>query len=96
MSEASETTRMSIGEHLDELRRRIIFALLYLTVGVTISMIYGTDLVDWALQPHYRALRAAQRDRHITRMEETLQKLQGLTSVMPDSSVLRLRRHPSR
>lgn len=76
--------RMTFGDHLEELRRRIIFALIYLTVGVTISMIYGKEIMELTLRPHYRALSAAQRNRLIGRMEKTLSRLESeLTGVVP-------------
>ena len=49
--------RMTFGEHLEDLRLRIIYSLLYLLVGVTISMIYGKQLMEVALQPHADAAR---------------------------------------
>ena len=64
--------RMTFGEHLEELRRRIIFSLLYLTVGVGICFTYGQELLEWTLQPHNRAFSAAQRDRLVARMTKTV------------------------
>jgi Tat protein translocase TatC len=75
--------RMTFGEHLEDLRLRIIYCLLYLLVGVTISMIYGKQLMEVALQPHYRAIRAAERNRTASRMEKTVARLDELTSVKP-------------
>jgi Tat protein translocase TatC len=75
--------RMTFGEHLEELRKRIIFCLIYLAVGVTISLVYGKQLMEWTLGPHYHAIRAAQRDRLVAHMEKTLHRLDELTSVEP-------------
>ena len=75
--------RMTFGEHLEELRNRILVALLYLAVGVTISMIYGSDLMEWTLKPHYHALSVAQRGRVIAHMQKTVSRLDELTSVAP-------------
>lgn len=75
--------RMTFGEHLEELRRRIIFALLYLAGGVVLSLAYGSQLMEYALEPHFRAFRAAQRDRIVTRMERTADRLAELASVEP-------------
>lgn len=79
--------RMTFGEHLEELRRRIIFALIYLGVGLGITLAYGTQLMEWTLQPHYRAFGAAQRNRLIARMEQTVARLDRLTSVAPEALV---------
>ena len=46
-------------------------------------MIYGKQLMEWTLGPHYHAIRAAQRDRLVAHMEKTLHRLDELTSVEP-------------
>ncbi len=48
--------RMTVGEHLEELRRRIIRALLGLAVGVAIAMAAGNHLVDALKHPYIRAM----------------------------------------
>jgi sec-independent protein translocase protein TatC len=73
--------RMTFGEHLEELRWRIIVSLCYLAVGVTIAFIYGEDLMRIALVPHQRAFSVAQRNRVISRMESQLDDLLPLTGM---------------
>ncbi len=75
--------RMTFGEHLEDLRRRIIFCLLWLLVGLSISMVYGQDLLQWVLVPHYTAVRTESRARLVRHMERTLHRVQMLTLVEP-------------
>jgi Tat protein translocase TatC len=71
--------RMTFGEHLEELRRRIIFCLIYLAVGVGICFAYGKPLLEWTLKPHQKAFAAAQRDRLVARMTKKVLVLDWLT-----------------
>jgi Tat protein translocase TatC len=75
--------RMTFGEHLEELRKRIIFSLLYLAGGLGITLAYGKELLEWTLGPHYQAVTAAQRDRLVNRMAKTVRRLDELTSAVP-------------
>ncbi len=51
-----DDTTMSFGEHLEELRKRLILALLGLTVGVTISLFFSNHLVHTMEIPVKNAL----------------------------------------
>lgn len=53
-----EQVHMSLGSHLDELRRRVIFALLGIVVAMGVSLYFGRDLVSILVEP----LNKAQRD----------------------------------
>jgi Tat protein translocase TatC len=75
--------RMTFGEHLEDLRRRILYCLLYLFAGVAISMIFGKDLLEWVLVPHYTAIRTESRVRLTRHMEKDLRRLGVLASVRP-------------
>lgn len=74
---------MTFGEHLEELRHRIIMCLIYLVVGVSISMAYGQELLQWVLVPHYTAVRTENRARLVRRMENNVARLRTITSVRP-------------
>jgi sec-independent protein translocase protein TatC len=50
---------MSLGDHLDELRRRVMRALLGVAVGVTITTIWGGYLFRLLCEPFYKARVAA-------------------------------------
>ncbi len=69
---------MTFGEHLEELRRRILWALLWLAVAVTISFIYGRGLLKWTMRPHEIAIRGAVRDRAGSILETKGQELLSL------------------
>src|SRR5688572_15218997 len=75
--------RMTFGEHLEDLRRRIIHSLIYLAVGLCITMTYGKELLEWTLGPHYQAISGARRDRLVARMEKNVRELRDLTSAAP-------------
>ncbi len=48
-------TRMSFGDHLDELRRRVIAALLGVGVVVGVCLVYGIEIFNWLCEPLYGA-----------------------------------------
>ena len=50
---------MSLGEHIEELRRRVIYALLGVVGAMLLTMYYGRDLVVFLAEPLNRAQRAA-------------------------------------
>ncbi len=47
---------MSLGDHLEELRARLILALLGLFLGMVVSLIFGTHLLRLIEWPYYRAM----------------------------------------
>jgi len=61
--------RMTFGEHLEELRRRIFIALLWLALAVAMSFVYGRGLLKWTMGPHEVAIRGAIRDHSIAVLE---------------------------
>ncbi len=70
--------RMTFGEHLDELRTRVIHSLVYLLGAVIICFTFGDELMSLAQWPHRDAIRDAKRDRLIARMVGRLEVLDGL------------------
>lgn len=54
---AVDRSRMSFGEHLDELRKRIIFALWGLLAGTVICYIFGEGIIETLTAPYYVAMR---------------------------------------
>lgn len=50
------TPSMTIGEHLEELRKRIMLALVGLVATMTVSMIYGKDLIRLIEYPFTQAM----------------------------------------
>ena len=49
-------THMSVGEHLDELRRRIIFSLAGLGVGMCVTVAFGKQILDFLKFPYEKAI----------------------------------------
>jgi hypothetical protein len=56
---AADEARMSFGDHLEELRRRIIFALLGLVAAIVVCLFFAQVLVGLLCQPLLVALRMA-------------------------------------
>ncbi len=48
---------MSFGDHLDELRRRLIYALLGSSIGVALGLYYADNIINFLYQPYLLALR---------------------------------------
>ena len=48
---------MSLGDHLEELRARLILAILGLAVGAVVSLIFGTHIVSFIERPYIKAMR---------------------------------------
>ena len=67
--------RMTFGEHLEELRRRVLFSLLYVFVGVVLALICEKKLMDITLQPHQRAFRKAQKTKLVERLNNQIREL---------------------
>ena len=53
---------MSLGDHLDELRARLILATIGLVVGTAASMVFGTHIVTFIEQPYIEAMRQRLKD----------------------------------
>lgn len=45
--------QMSFGEHLEELRRRLIYAILGIVAACCITLWYGRSIYDWLCEPLY-------------------------------------------
>jgi sec-independent protein translocase protein TatC len=56
---AADPRVMSFGEHLEELRRRLIRALIYITPVFAATLYWGNELLDFILQPARRQLHGA-------------------------------------
>jgi sec-independent protein translocase protein TatC len=52
-----ESSKMTFGEHLDELRRALLKAVTALVIGVLIGLIFGQSLVAYIQTPLQKALR---------------------------------------
>ena len=53
-----ETDRpMTLGQHLDELRRRVMRAVLYVLLGATVAYLFEDEIVGFILLPYWEVLR---------------------------------------
>src|SRR5207237_77406 len=50
--------RMTVGEHLEDLRRRIIFGLLGFAIALAVCLIFGDHVFVWFCKPLYQVLEA--------------------------------------
>ncbi len=56
-SDPSDTQpRMTLGEHLEELRRRLIYALVGLAVAMGVSLVFGKALIDLLAWPYVKVM----------------------------------------
>jgi sec-independent protein translocase protein TatC len=80
---------MSLGDHLEELRARLILALLGLAVGVVVSLIFGKFILRVIEWPYYAAVgsraQAEVLEKEIPRLEtETLALVETLFQTLTD------------
>jgi len=58
---------MSLGDHLEELRARLILALVGLTLGAIIALIVGTHIIRFIKRPYVSAMK-----QHATKVKKTV------------------------
>ena len=51
-------TTMSLGDHLEELRARLILAILGLIIGTVICLFFGRRIIHFIERPYYRITKA--------------------------------------
>jgi Tat protein translocase TatC len=66
-----DDVRMTLGEHLEELRRRVLYALLGLAAGMTATLIFCKPVLDLLQRPYVRVVRSLgqQPDLGVIRMQ---------------------------
>jgi sec-independent protein translocase protein TatC len=74
---------MSLGDHLEELRARIIWALLGLFVGMVVCMIFGTFIINFIELPYKWAMQEAGQNTAL----QSLSPADGFVSYMTISMV---------
>jgi len=57
-----ESSRMTLGEHLDELRVRLIRSAIAMTVVVAVAYVFYQPIVDVVLRPYHQAVERLQSD----------------------------------
>lgn len=84
MARDSNDQPMSLGAHLDELRRRLIMALLGVVPIFVIGLIYGKTLMDIIVDP----LRKAMRDEHIAGSMMATNPIEGFMTYLKIAALL--------
>lgn len=57
--ETPDVSQMSLGDHLDELRARLIRALIAVAIGLAVCLVFGMHIVKFLSQPVFSAMAAA-------------------------------------
>lgn len=67
-----EGSSMSFGDHLEELRKCLFRAVIWLAIGVAIGLYYGSEVVKFLEQPIQEALLRYYQDKSIAQLEANL------------------------
>jgi sec-independent protein translocase protein TatC len=62
---------MTLGEHLEDLRKRLIYAVVGLAVTMTVSMIWGKGILDLLQYPYNVVMRESKDQSHLTVLSST-------------------------
>ena len=54
--------RMTVGEHLDELRRRVLRSVIYLALALVVCLIFNQHIMGWIVSLPYEVLKELGRD----------------------------------
>ena len=73
-----ESQAMSLGDHIDELRKRLILAVLGAMIGIGIGLCYASSAIAWLRAPYEKVMREANLDPHL----QTITPTDGFTSYM--------------
>ncbi|MFB3892820.1 MAG: twin-arginine translocase subunit TatC [Phycisphaerae bacterium] len=58
-SEEAAMPRMTLGEHLDDLRKRLFLSVIGLTAAMILALIFGRELLNWIRHPYVVAMEKA-------------------------------------
>lgn len=78
-----EQTKMSFGEHLEELRRALFKSILALLAGFVVGLFIGMPLVDYIQEPLRRALAEYHHDRAEAKVVDWLEQEQAAGRPVP-------------
>jgi sec-independent protein translocase protein TatC len=71
---------MSLGDHLEELRARMILAILGLTVGTIVCLAFGSRIIRFIEQPYFTVLHSRAKDSKVAQSEpESVQFIKRLS-----------------
>jgi sec-independent protein translocase protein TatC len=80
-----EQTKMSFGEHLEELRRALFKSVIALFLGFVVGLIVGIPLVDYIQEPLTRALVKYKFNMAVAKQLEWLQEQKAAGKKVPDN-----------
>jgi sec-independent protein translocase protein TatC len=86
-----QDTTMSLGDHLEELRSRLILAITGLLIGTGISLLFGTQIIEFIEGPYDKVYKA----REAKLQEEERQKAIPLVVVLIDGIRQKLAADPN-
>ena len=69
--ESTETTRMSFGDHLEELRRRVIFALIGVVLATVLCFKFGGHIIETLAAPYTAAMKELGHDAQLVQLNPT-------------------------
>lgn len=69
---------MSLGDHLEELRARLILAIFGLTLGAIVAMIFGTHILEFIERPYVSAMNKWLQDKETPRVKSEMTAFVGL------------------
>lgn len=69
---------MTLGEHLEELRRRIIYALLGIVAGAIVGMVFAPEIIEALKEPYSRAMQELGQQPNLVVLDAT----SGLTNYL--------------
>ena len=70
--------RMTFGEHLEELRSRIILALVWLAISTIVCFSFGDTLMQWVQKPHESAVKAGYNVHNYAVLDEATERLRTI------------------
>jgi sec-independent protein translocase protein TatC len=73
-----ESSSMSLGDHIEELRKRLILAVLGAMVGIGIGLCYTSSAISWLRAPYEKVMKDANLDPHL----QSLNPTDGFTTYM--------------
>jgi sec-independent protein translocase protein TatC len=88
-----ESTKMTFGEHLEELRRSLFKALAALLIGTLIGLLFAQDLVDYVQTPLRQALSEYYQDLAEKEYLKELETQRDLGADVPDDLEAAARRY---
>lgn len=79
-----EASKMSFGEHLEELRRALFKSIIALACGMAIGLLFGADIVDYVQGPLRKSLVEYYQKQDVAKQREYLEQQKAAGLPVPD------------